>query len=133
MWGLISMNMNNFLAHKALFRFIFAVLLCCLGLACQSQEPVNGQSQEQESTPGGSNIEDLFPVGEMLGEVTQSSAQVFIQLGPAVTPEFRFKLGYDKLLAQGSVTIPMNITVKEASERAAEKIKAAGGKIKTAK
>lgn len=43
------------------------------------------------------------------------------------------ELGYDKLLAQGSATIPMNITVKEASERAAAKIKAAGGKIKTAK
>ena len=43
------------------------------------------------------------------------------------------ELGYDKLLAQGSATKPMNITVKEASERAIEKIKAAGGKVKTAK
>ena len=43
------------------------------------------------------------------------------------------KLGYDKLLAQGSATVPMNITVEEASERATEKIKAAGGKVKTVK
>ncbi len=43
------------------------------------------------------------------------------------------ELGYDKLLAQGAVTVPMNITVEEASERAVDKIKSAGGKVKTAK
>ena len=40
------------------------------------------------------------------------------------------ELGYSKLLAQGKVTVAMNITTKYASERAVGKVKAAGGKVK---
>lgn len=39
------------------------------------------------------------------------------------------ELGYKKLLAQGSITVPMNITTDYASERAISKVKAAGGKV----
>ncbi len=39
------------------------------------------------------------------------------------------ELGYEKLLAQGDVNVPLKITIKEASERAIEKIKEAGGKV----
>lgn len=37
----------------------------------------------------------VFDVAEMLGEVTDSSAQIFTQIGLKVTPELYFKLGYD--------------------------------------
>ena len=40
------------------------------------------------------------------------------------------ELGYTKLLAQGNISLPINITVNEASERAIEKVKKAGGKVK---
>ena len=40
------------------------------------------------------------------------------------------ELGYTKLLAQGSIDASMNITVKYASERAINKVKDAGGKVK---
>jgi len=40
------------------------------------------------------------------------------------------EIGYSKLLAQGSISAAMNITVKYASERAIDKVKAAGGKVK---
>lgn len=39
------------------------------------------------------------------------------------------ELGYTKLLAQGNITLPMNITVNKASEKAIAKIKKAGGKV----
>jgi len=41
------------------------------------------------------------------------------------------QLGYEKLLGQGEVTLPLEITVEEASERAIEKIEQAGGKVNT--
>ena len=40
------------------------------------------------------------------------------------------ELGYTKLLAQGNISLPINITVNEASEKAVEKVKKAGGKVK---
>lgn len=43
------------------------------------------------------------------------------------------ELGYEKLLAQGEIKVPLKITIKEASERAIEKIKEAGGKVTTGK
>lgn len=43
------------------------------------------------------------------------------------------ELGYEKLLAQGEVSLPLKITIKEASEKAIEKIKEAGGKVTTKK
>jgi len=43
------------------------------------------------------------------------------------------ELGYEKLLAQGEVNSPFKITIEEASERAIEKIKEAGGKVTTSK
>ncbi len=39
------------------------------------------------------------------------------------------ELGYDKLLAQGIVSNPLEITVAYASERAIKKIEEAGGKV----
>ncbi|MHA1668481.1 MAG: uL15m family ribosomal protein [Candidatus Heimdallarchaeaceae archaeon] len=39
------------------------------------------------------------------------------------------ELGYKKLLAQGQVSTPLVVTVKRASEKAIEKIEAAGGKV----
>lgn len=38
-------------------------------------------------------------------------------------------LGYDKLLATGSVNVAMHVTVKKATARAIEKIEAAGGSV----
>ncbi len=40
------------------------------------------------------------------------------------------ELGYSKILAQGKITVAMNITAKYASERAISKVNAAGGKVK---
>ena len=40
------------------------------------------------------------------------------------------ELGYTKLLAQGNISLPINITVSEASEKAIDKVKKAGGKVK---
>lgn len=39
------------------------------------------------------------------------------------------KLGYDKLLGQGTVTAPFKVKVPRASRSAVEKIKAAGGSV----
>ena len=39
------------------------------------------------------------------------------------------ELGYTKLLAQGNITLPMSITVSQASEKAVAKVKKAGGKV----
>lgn len=38
-------------------------------------------------------------------------------------------LGYAKLIATGSVTVPINVTAQKATARAVEKIEAAGGKV----
>ncbi len=40
------------------------------------------------------------------------------------------KLGYDKLLGSGKITKPVNVTIKEATEKAISKVKNAGGNIK---
>ena len=39
------------------------------------------------------------------------------------------ELGYEKLLGSGIITKPVNITIKEATEKAITKVKDAGGKI----
>jgi large subunit ribosomal protein L15 len=39
------------------------------------------------------------------------------------------ELGYEKLLAKGRLSRPIKIIVKEASERAVEKVKEAGGEV----
>ncbi|MCG3225536.1 MAG: 50S ribosomal protein L15 [Candidatus Heimdallarchaeota archaeon] len=39
------------------------------------------------------------------------------------------ELGYKKLLAQGEIGSPLNLIIDEASEKAVEKIKGAGGKV----
>ncbi|MHA1302680.1 MAG: uL15 family ribosomal protein [Candidatus Heimdallarchaeaceae archaeon] len=39
------------------------------------------------------------------------------------------ELGYKKLLAQGEIKTPMEITVEEASEKAMKKVEEAGGKV----
>jgi len=41
------------------------------------------------------------------------------------------EMGYMKLLAQGSIDTPVNITIDNASERAVKKIETAGGKVTT--
>ena len=39
------------------------------------------------------------------------------------------EMGVDKLLAKGKITVPVKVIVKEASDKAIEKIKAAGGEV----
>lgn len=39
------------------------------------------------------------------------------------------KLGYDKLLGSGNITKPVNVKIKEATEKAISKVKNAGGNI----
>lgn len=39
------------------------------------------------------------------------------------------ELGYEKLLGSGIITKPVNITIKEATEKAISKVKDAGGKV----
>ena len=39
------------------------------------------------------------------------------------------ELGYEKLLGSGIITKPVNITIKEATEKAITKVKDAGGKV----
>jgi predicted phosphodiesterase len=39
----------------------------------------------------------LFDVGEMVGNVSSSSANVFVQVGSLVTPTYEFKMGYDSV------------------------------------
>jgi len=41
------------------------------------------------------------------------------------------EMGYDKLLGSGSLNKPLKVVVKEATERAMEKIKEAGGEVIT--
>lgn len=41
-------------------------------------------------------------------------------------------LGYDKILATGTITVAINVTVAKATARAVEKITAAGGTVTTA-
>jgi large subunit ribosomal protein L15 len=81
--------------------------------------PVSKQSR----TINISHLEAMLPVLIKNEKATKKGSSYEVNLT---------ELGYDKLLAQGETTIPMNITVEEASERAIEKIKKTGGKVKTA-
>ncbi len=67
-----------------------------------------------------SHLEAMLPTLLKEGSATQKANVYQINL---------IELGYSKLLAQGSVSAPMNITVKYASKRAISKVKAAGGKV----
>jgi len=51
---------------------------------------------------------------------------------PAETTINLTDMGYTKLLGTGKITKPLTVTVASTSKKAAEKIKAAGGKILTA-
>jgi len=39
----------------------------------------------------------LFDVGEMIGNISSFSANVFVQVGSLVTPSYEFKMGYDSV------------------------------------
>ena len=67
-----------------------------------------------------SHLEAMLPTLLKEGLVAQKGEKFEIKLD---------ELGYTKLLAQGDITLPMNITVSEASEKAIAKVKKAGGKV----
>jgi len=67
-----------------------------------------------------SHLEAMLPTLMNKGKATQKGEVYVVNLT---------ELGYTKLLAQGEVNIPLNITIEEASEKAVEKIKKAGGKV----
>lgn len=75
---------------------------------------------EEVSTINLSHLEAMLPTLLKEAKVTQKNTTYEINLS---------ELGYSKLLAQGKITVAMNITAKYASERAISKVKAAGGKV----
>ncbi|MCE7742680.1 MAG: 50S ribosomal protein L15 [Candidatus Heimdallarchaeota archaeon] len=68
-----------------------------------------------------SHLEAMLPTLLKEGKITKKGEVFEINL---------IELGYKKVLAQGKITVAMNITTKYASERAVSKVKAAGGKVK---
>ncbi|MHA2358088.1 MAG: uL15 family ribosomal protein, partial [Candidatus Heimdallarchaeaceae archaeon] len=67
-----------------------------------------------------SHLEAMLPTLISKGKATQKGEIYAVNLT---------ELGYEKLLAQGAINTPLNITIEEASKKAIEKIKKAGGKV----
>jgi predicted phosphodiesterase len=54
----------------------------------------------------------LFDVGEMVGNVSSSSANVFVQVGSLVTQSYEFKMGYDSVSHAIVRNYPMTTTIQ---------------------
>ncbi len=76
---------------------------------------------EDVTTINLSHLEAMLPTLVKEEKITKKEKAYEINLS---------ELGYSKLLAQGQITEIMNISVEYASERAIEKVKAVGGKVK---
>jgi large subunit ribosomal protein L15 len=68
-----------------------------------------------------------------VGELSEK-IETFVTMGFAVKEDDAYKLdlteaGIDKLLGNGNIDIAVNVTVESVSEKAREKIEAAGGSI----
>lgn len=79
------------------------------------------QSIKENNVINVSHLEAMVSNLEKEGKITKKGTKFEINLT---------ELGYTKLLAQGEIFTAMNITVKEASERAIKKVESAGGKVK---
>ena len=69
-----------------------------------------------------SQLEAMIPTLLKKNKITKENNAYKIDLA---------QLSYNKLLGQGKVTLPLEITVESASERAVEKVEQAGGKVNT--
>ncbi len=78
------------------------------------------ERQKKDKTINISHVEAMLPSLINEGIATKKGNAYQVNLS---------ELGYKKLLAQGEITSPLNLIVKEASEKAIEKVKGAGGKV----
>ena len=78
------------------------------------------ERQKKDKTINVSHIEAMLPSLINEGIATKKGNAYQIDLS---------ELGYKKLLAQGEITSPLTLIVEEASEKAVEKVKSAGGKV----
>lgn len=76
--------------------------------------------QKKDKTINVSHIEAMLPSLINDGIATKKGNVFQVNLS---------ELGYKKLLAQGEISCPLNLIIEEASEKAIEKIKDAGGKV----
>jgi large subunit ribosomal protein L15 len=76
--------------------------------------------QKKDKTINVSHVEAMLPTLINEGTATKKGNTYQINLT---------EMGYKKLLAQGEIESPLNLIVEEASEKAIEKIKGAGGKV----
>jgi large subunit ribosomal protein L15 len=65
-------------------------------------------------------LETLLPELVTKGKASEASGAYTVDLKP---------LGYAKLIATGTASVAINVTVEKATERAVEKINAAGGSV----
>ena len=70
---------------------------------------------------------NLFKLDEKIDKLIEESKIKKVKNNYEVNLE---ELGYDKLIGSGTITKPVNLTVREATEKAITKIKNAGGKVK---
>ena len=75
---------------------------------------------KKEKTINVSHVEAMLPSLINDGIATKKGSSYEINLS---------ELGYKKLLAQGEIQSPLNLIIDEASEKAIEKVKGAGGKV----
>ncbi len=68
------------------------------------------------------NVEDLEVIIRKAGLKANTNGIISLDLS---------NMGYDKLLGAGTVSVPLMVKVKRISERAREKVEAAGGRIIT--
>lgn len=78
------------------------------------------ERQKKDKTINVSHVESMLPSLISDGIATKKGNSYQVDLS---------ELGYKKLLAQGEITSSLNLIIDEASDKAIEKIKGAGGKV----
>jgi large subunit ribosomal protein L15 len=69
---------------------------------------------------------NLFKVDEYINKMVKDEKIKKVKNKYEINLE---ELGYDKLLGSGTITNPVTITIKEATEKAIQKVKDAGGSV----
>ncbi len=87
------------------------------------------QVQEKGFTPPNQKYSRAINIGDLNQQLDNYTFRGFVKESDSKTEVNLPSAGYTKLLSRGTVNKPLRILVYHASERAAEKITAAGGEI----
>ncbi len=87
------------------------------------------QIQEKGFTPPNQKYTQAISIGDLTQQVDNYTFKGLVKESEGKTEVNLASAGYTKLLSQGTVNKPLRIIVHHTSERAAQKIVAAGGEI----